>query len=95
MKLPNKVTPMVPGPKPKWIQWYWNHPLRMREALEWLETGLTASQPNLSGKEVTGTNIHSSILHANSTFYFFVIPIYMNTVGSCVVMVCQGSASED
>ena len=67
----------------------------MREGLKWLETCLTPSQLNCSGKGVNGTNIYSSILHTNNTFYCYVIPIYTVTVGSLVVMACWGSASKD
>ena len=53
------------------------------------------STKHFGGKEVTGTCICSSILHANNPFYCYVILIYMIAVGSCVVMACQGLTSED
>ena len=37
----------------------------------------------------------SSILCTNKPFYCYAIPTYTFTVGLCVVMACQGSASED
>ena len=39
-----------------------------REALEWLGTCLTTSQPHFCGKEVTGTDTCSSILCTNNPF---------------------------
>ena len=76
--------PMVPGPRPKQIPLYYNDPLRMKlrkihqyynhpcriqGALESWVTCLTAFPLNYGSKEVTGTQIYSSIFHAEITHF--------------------------
>ena len=79
------VHPMVPGSRPKQIPWYcnyllrmrlrkihqyYNHPWRIQGAFESWVTCLTTFQLNYGSKEVTGTMIYSSILHAKITHFF-------------------------
>ena len=52
-----------------------------RESFGVMGNCLSTSQLNFDSKEVTGTYIYSSILHANNSFYCYVIPLYMITAG--------------